>query len=204
ESLRRLGLEDAIFLPTWVGVRADRVLLPDFLALDRIHRSEVLAELHRLFVPDPVPSPRRRVYVSRSKARFRKITNEPALMGLLGRFGFEAVVAEDLDFNEQVRLFSRCSVLLSNHGAGLANLLFLPKGAWVIECRKDQNGMLSNGKREAAARYNTYYHASDALGLRYGYLACPSPEPDRSCYQADITVDLERLERLLTDAGLAL
>jgi capsular polysaccharide biosynthesis protein len=79
------------------------------------------------------PARRRRLYVSRADAKLRRITNESDLLPKLAKQGFEAVVPGTLPLREQVELFMGAEAIAGPHGAGLANLLFAPSGARVLE-----------------------------------------------------------------------
>jgi hypothetical protein len=57
------------------------------------------------------------------------VVNETELLPLLRDHGIEWMCAEDLDFREQVQRFANAEAILGPHGAGLANLLFMPVGA---------------------------------------------------------------------------
>jgi|GEM_PF-1812984 len=202
-SLERLGvaLEDITFMPYHSRASLDSLWLPPFPGPPDFHRPELLRDIRqRLGLRHEHPG--RRIYLSRAKARFRKVVNEEALMRALGALGFETLFAEDLTAQEQIAAFSDCEALISNHGAGLSNLLFMPQGATVIELRKDRYGLQEDGSREPARYYNIYYHASQQLGMRYGMLACPSPDPDESCRTADIEVGMGALASLLGWMGL--
>jgi hypothetical protein len=75
----------------------------------------------------------RRIFVSRSKAKRRRILNEPEVMNFLTPFGFEAVCFEDLTIWETAKLLAEASHVVSPHGAGLANLIFAQAGTRVLE-----------------------------------------------------------------------
>lgn len=72
-------------------------------------------------------NPRKRIYISRSKAKLRRILNEPDLLHLLNSFGFITVWAEDMDYKQQIQLFYDAEAVVSSHGAGLTNILFAEK-----------------------------------------------------------------------------
>ena len=78
-------------------------------------------------------SRRRRIYISRDKAGWRKVVNERELMQTLRRHRFERFFLEDLSSQEQIQLFQEAEVIVGPHGAGLANVVFTPPGATVIE-----------------------------------------------------------------------
>lgn len=74
----------------------------------------------------------RRLYISRQKTR-RKILNHEEVFPILQEFGFEEVFCEEMDFAEQVRLFSSAEAVFGAHGAGTLNVLFARPGAALIE-----------------------------------------------------------------------
>jgi hypothetical protein len=65
-----------------------------------------------------------RIYVSRSKAKARRVLNEADLVALLRKFGFQIVWPEEMDYKQQVQLFYDAEAVMSPHGAGLTNILF--------------------------------------------------------------------------------
>lgn len=98
--------------------------------------------------------PSKRIYISRAKARTRRVLNEQALIPVLQRFGFEIVRAEELAYRQQVQLFYTAEVVVAPHGAGLTNLLFAEQ-CQVLEFHP-------------ANRVKTHYFLlCQALGFRY-------------------------------------
>ncbi len=76
-------------------------------------------------LPSEQSSVGKRIYVSRQATdRGRRVANFEEIEPVLDAYGFESYVFESLPFPEQVRLVSDAEVLLSPHGAGLANMLF--------------------------------------------------------------------------------
>jgi hypothetical protein len=67
---------------------------------------------------------KRRIYISRAKAKTRRVLNESELLPVLDRYGFEVVRAEELSYQQQVHLFYEAETVVGPHGAGLTNLLF--------------------------------------------------------------------------------
>jgi capsular polysaccharide biosynthesis protein len=74
-----------------------------------------------------------KLYVSRAKARRRRVVNEAELESTLGALGFETVFLEEMPWTEQIRRFSAAREIVAAHGAGLANLVFCGKGTRVVE-----------------------------------------------------------------------
>jgi len=124
--------------------------------------------------------PSRLVYISRAKAERRKIANEEDLLPVLTKFQFEIVYCEDLSLQEQRNLFSQTKILVSNHGAGFTNMIFMPKDSSVLELRyKDDN------------HNNCYFSLASALEINYYYQQCLPVSPQSDPYEADLIADKE-------------
>lgn len=89
-------------------------------------------ELQRRIRPSRRSTPHRRIFISREKARRRKLVNRDHLMEALSSLGFVKFVVEDLSHQEQINLFSSARVVIGAHGAGLTNLIFA-RQAKVVE-----------------------------------------------------------------------
>ena len=143
-----------------------------------------------------VPEPKRRIYVTRRNAWGRKVVNEDEIIPVLEKAGFETVDMENVSLAEQVRLFAECSDLLSIHGAGLTNLIFMPAGARVIELYP-----AGFGKDDF---FNACYHRlSGDAGIDHMYLFCDRANKNSKfdLHHDDIVVDPQRLESLLEEKG---
>jgi capsular polysaccharide biosynthesis protein len=127
----------------------------------------------------------RRIFISRRRARTRRVVNEEAVVELLASSGFETVIAEDLSIREQATLFASASALVSTHGAGLTNMLFSASGLKVVEMIDPQ--MLKHAYH--------YWTMSEQLGHEYWYFVTDSVP--RHGYLDDTRVPLEKLEETL-------
>lgn len=199
ESLSLLGIKDVVYLEDKEYCRPKKLVTCDFPGPPDIHRNELIQDLHEKLIQDaPSHSAFKKVYISRQKAPKRKAVNAIELESFLKERGFEVVFAEELSFKEQRHLFAQTNFLISLHGAGLTNILFMNKGSRVIELRKDTWGVDPvTGKIETPKFYHTYYHLCLALGIEYDYLACPSDSNKTSARFADLYVDISQLERII-------
>jgi capsular polysaccharide biosynthesis protein len=80
----------------------------------------------------------------------------------------------------------RARYIVANHGAGLANMLFLPEESSVFELRK-------LGDRHC----NCYFILASALGLKFYYQLCQAENPDEDAGWANVFVDLKLFRKNL-------
>ena len=95
-----------------------------------------IEQIRNIFIPQitTIPlNPIKRIYVSRKKANRRKIMNESEMVVLLKEQGFEEICFEDYTILEQVFLMQNVEVLVSMHGAGLTNVLFMNPHSKLLE-----------------------------------------------------------------------
>lgn len=127
-----------------------------------------------------------RLYISRRQAPKRRIVNEDEILPILSKFGFETVRTEDLSFDQQVRICSRARYVVSNHGAGLTNTLFMRDGGSVLELRHQTDCI-----------NNCFFTLASALDLNYFYQTCPPQNAKADPHEADLLVDPGTLEQNL-------
>ena len=99
-----------------------------------------------------------KLYISRSDAKIRFVSNEPQLADVLNDFGFKTIVMSGLSIPDQISLFRNAAYTIGPHGAAFANLVFAKRGATFIE-------FFSKG--HYAPCFN---RISGVRGLKYGFL----------------------------------
>lgn len=114
-------------------LKVDRLLAPSMPGAVFNPPPWVCRFLRRRFLPPAATAPRRNIYISRRFSKGRKLVNESQILPLLAQHGYEVVHAEQLTFSAQVELFASAKKIIALHGAGLANLVFAPPGARVME-----------------------------------------------------------------------
>ena len=146
----------------------------------------ILRELADSYKKSSINLKKKRVYISRSHANRRTVSNEKALLKVLDKYHFETVYFEKLPFWEQVQLASQAEIILSNHGAGLVNTLFMKNGGKVIELRNafDHHN-------------NAFFSLSSALQHSYYYLLCQPSSEMTNPHLAPVEVDTDMLKNLL-------
>jgi len=136
------------------------------------------------FPAEEAPDP---IFISRSEAPRRRISNEEQLLPVLRRHGFSPLVAEKLSFEEQVRRVGSTTILAGGHGAGLTHMLWMKPGSSVLELR-----------RKGDRWNNCYFALASALDLRYFYLLCDAANPKDDFHVGDLTVDPAGLDKVLS------
>ncbi len=77
--------------------------------------------------------PSRRIWVSRSDAKHRRLKNEEELHPILEKHGFEIFVPGAHGFEEQVRTFAEAQIVAGPHGAAFTHLIFVPDSTPLLE-----------------------------------------------------------------------
>lgn len=135
-----------------------------------------------------------KIFISRAKARKRKLLNEAEVYAYLEQYGFRSVVLEDLPVAKQIQIFASAKVIAAPHGAGLTNVLFSDPGATVIEFFAP------------SLVHNCYPILSSLVGHNHYYIIGEGDRPpeyidphDRS---ADITINMNDLKEIVKRAGI--
>lgn len=91
------------------------------------------AILKQLANNTPRESSRNRIYISRRDAVHRRLQNEREVERELGKLGVTSVCMSDLSIDEQIELFRDASLIVTIHGAALANLIFANPHLKIVE-----------------------------------------------------------------------
>lgn len=173
------------------GVYVDRLLMPSYI---RPRTNLYVPTEHLTYVRDAIlrhvdgPDPGGalpRIYVSRALAPRRHVVNEDEVAACLSRHGFTLVHPERMTLEDQVRRFRTARWIAGPHGAGLTNMLFSGQAS-ILEFSGDLGPSTWHFKRLAST-----------LGHTHHRLIATQRAKD-----ADMHVDIQRLERRLVELGL--
>lgn len=181
-SLKALNY-DVHYYPSSKRVRVKELLSPSHTAPTGNFNSELIANIRNKFLTAQT-TPSKNIYISREKAARRKVMNEQEVIKLLLEFNYEIHFFEDYSFEQQVKIMSQTKSLISIHGAGLTNMMFMPEGAQVLELRNEGDG-----------QNNCYFALAAALNHHYYYLT--NNGDNKITQLANITVDINRLRDVL-------
>lgn len=128
----------------------------------------------------------KRVYVSRADADRRRVHNEQSVTETLSDRAFERYEPGRLSLADQVRLFAGADLIVGPHGLAYTNLIYADD-ATLVELFP------------AGGATETYFVATEELGLSYEFLECPPANPDANirARDRDLMVPMDELEEML-------
>ncbi len=188
-TLEAFGVKNVDFIESGEVVACRSLLLPSHTAPSGHFNEEAIRGVRNVLLSayGSTDSGEERLYITRAKAAKRRIVNEAEILPVLNSFGFQTIHAEDLSFEQQVRIFSRARYIVSNHGAGLTNILFMRDGGSVLELRHQTDRI-----------NNCYFTLSSALNLNYFYQTCQPKNSTANPHEAHLLVDIDQLKTNLT------
>ncbi len=188
DSLAAYPQVEVVAQPQGLSMRIGELIVPGRAAPEARHHPDLtrkVAARLRAHFGGGVRHSGQRIHVSRAGARFRHLVHEEGIAPILRRHGFRLLRFEDFTFAEQIRLAAEAEVVSGPHGAGLANMLFMPEGSHVLELR------------QLAGSPNCFYTLAAVLGHSYHVVSCRPADESRHPHVADIVVDPQALERVL-------
>ncbi|MEP6515422.1 tetratricopeptide repeat protein [Microcoleus vaginatus] len=201
ESLRILGISEEKVLESdrLPHIQATELIVPSFAGYLGWPSGWAMDFLRREFLKGIITSSSypKRIYISRSKARYRRVLNEEDVVEVLENFGFVSILPESLSLAEQIAHFYHAEVIVAAHGSGLTNTIFCRQGTKVIEL--------------VSPHYISHYYwgISQYLQLEHYFLTGEAFEcyPIRQLmYQnsltEDILVNLSLLKKMVEVVGL--
>jgi hypothetical protein len=203
ETLTHLSIpqEKLVEIEKYSHIKADQLLVPSLRTTtnDKIGSKFACNFLRREFMPKMKESlnTSERIYISRSKAQYRRILNEEQVTDVLDKLGFVPISLESISIFEQVSIFSSAKVIISPHGAGLTNTVFCREGTKLIEIFSPNY------------LHVCYWSICNYVGIEYYYLIgegqrppeyvhIPKPFP----YRDNIIVNINALLSLMSLADI--
>lgn len=187
ESLKTFPIKEIQFIEDDFNLSFEQLWIPALKPFCHQYDPAVLQQLKTLYLPEHKINAPLRLFINRDKASFRKIVNKEAVSDILKKYNFVEVDMEGIPFREQVLLASQTRYLISQHGAGLTNMLFMDASASVLELHKK----ITN---PADHHSLVYWTLASALGLKYYHQLCEPLIEEENFFKADIVVDTKMLE----------
>ena len=189
KSLKVFNVQKIIYIPPKCVAKIKKVLIPERTAPTGNYNEDLLCGLRDQFINyyaknEAAQTVYDMIYISRNKALRRKVSNEKEIVSVFEKYNFKVLHFEDYNFDEQAKMMLNAKYLISNHGAGLTNMLFMQAGTSVLELRRENDG-----------HNNCYFAQASALNLKYYYQLCKSENDDTDTYTANLIVDPLVLEK---------
>jgi capsular polysaccharide biosynthesis protein len=176
ESLALLGFQAISFQRNHLKI--DRLIVIGLTAPTGNFRSGLLQRLVQQMRLAGGEEDRRLIYISRADAAKRFLYNEDDLDPVLVAHGIETIQLEGCSLADQIELFGKCKLLVGLHGAGLANMLWMPPGGQVLEIRSRND-----------SHNNCYFTMASALGHHYSYLQADQLVANQDTCSAELFLD---------------
>lgn len=198
-SLEPFSFKEIFYVPVNKNLFIKNLCLPQLKPICETYDAKMLNEQREFYVKyvrDTLKisvNAGYRVYVSRKLAPKRRIQNEHEVEAVLKKYDFTIVYCEQYSFAEQVSLFSQAAFLVSIHGAGLTNMVFMPKGSCILELHK----RMTNSKDHHSL---VYWRLASALEHDYYHQICEPVDPEADFFSADFVVDTQELEKNISIA----
>lgn len=186
--------EKILYIPEDTVVQAQHLVVPSvfwsatkdyFIAMPTVPQWFTLFFKNVFLKSIPNIKTSKKIFISRSKASYRKITNEHELSVYLETKGFSIHHLEELSIFEQTALIHNADVIIGCHGAGFANLIFCKPGTHIIEIDHGPRSAYGIMAGKLQCNYNSFYTSS---------LACE----DEKLFNQDMTVDMPDFEKFYT------
>lgn len=130
---------------------------------------------------------KRRIYVTRKNAARRKILNEEELYTVLERYGFEIFDFDEIKFEQQFEILMNTSILVSQHGAALTNMIFMQPQSTIVELLPKE-----------VFTDKCYFILAGTLKHSYYYLFCDTDGPGH--ITSNFSVNVKDFEDVLAKA----
>lgn len=180
-------------IPSGLHVQVKNLLLSEVRPFTACFNGKELQMVNNYFVDrltDEIKSKTypNRIFVTRKKAKYRKLANEQDVINLVEGYGFTVIDFDDMSFWEQVAQMQSADCVIQIHGAGMANVVFAKRNTQVLE-------LLHEYKSSSAYRF-PYWTACETMGIQYRCIfnKLVGNKDDSIIIRNDLFVDLFVLE----------
>jgi len=197
-SLEPFKFKDIFFIPGRKSLMVKNLCMPQIKAKVDSYNYKMMAQIKQFYL-DYLSTAKdidldfgERIYISRKKAKRKRVENEDEIEHILLKYNFKILNNEDYIFWEQVAIYSRAKYLVSIHGSGLTNMLFMKEGSSVLEFHKRK----TNDKDWHS---KAFWYQAEVLGYKYYQQVCEPTDLNDDYFNANFIVD-----PLLFEKNLAL
>jgi len=192
-SLEAFGCKNIFYIPAFSSLLVKNLCMPQIKPIVDSYDGTIVKQIKKFYLHHVLMEKQihmdlgEKIYISRKKASRRKIDNEDELEPILSKYGFIIVQNEDYTFLQQVAIFSKAKYLISIHGSGLTNMIFMKENACILEFHKKKTN-------EKDWHSLAFWYLADCLDYRYYHQLCNPTDLQADYFRADMIVDLLKFE----------
>lgn len=139
-----VGTDRLMTIPDNTVAKCRALWVPTLLSRSAVVHPYVPGWLRqRLLTREMKAKPARRLFIRPAPGTGNTLTNEDELASMLETKGFDIIDPQTIDFMGQVALFSAAEIIVSPAAPALANLLFAPREAKIIEIKAPKDRSVS-------------------------------------------------------------
>ncbi len=190
-SLAPFIFKDIYYIPASKSLLIRNVCVPQIKPEVNSYSSKTLGEIKNLYLSYLKNSNLKdinygeKIYLSRKKASVRKVDNEDDVEELVRKHGFEVITNEDFNFFELLSIYSKAKCLISIHGAGLTNIIWMKKGSFVFELHRKITSSNDTHNR-------IFWYLADSLNHKYLRQACEPVDSKTDYVSANLNVNIRK------------
>ncbi|MEB0280869.1 MULTISPECIES: glycosyltransferase family 61 protein [unclassified Mucilaginibacter] len=189
-SLAPFKVQKIVYIPEGKNLLVENLCMPQIKPVcDSYHPIQLkkIRSFYHKFIKSRKSLLSSKIYLSRKKAGRRQIVNEAETEDVLISHGFAIYYPEDYTFLEQVLIMSETRYLISTHGSGLTNIMFMKAGASVLELHQLHTNYLEHPSF-------AFWYMASVLDINYYHQPCEFSGTE-DYFTSDYLVDPTELDR---------
>lgn len=176
-------------------VKVDQVTFTSFTSRGLCMHEPIIKDMVRwLFKINNIvinENPKRKIFITRQNAKYRRLINEPDVIAYLESVGFEILTLEDYSVIQQIQIFNDAEYVIGTQGAGMANMIYSIHAKLLITIIHEEHQDEAYLNQTSINQTGCYFLQCKGLGT-FDYKN-----------NDDICVDLEKLKSIVSKYILA-
>ncbi|TAE11166.1 MAG: glycosyltransferase family 61 protein [Bacteroidetes bacterium] len=197
ESLAPFGFKAIVEVEENQVAHVPRLLMTSHMAITGNYNVEIMHGMRQLYhdyfvhqYPKPLVNLGERIYVTRTKALWRKVKNDDAVMQIMKEHNFAIVNFEDYTFAEKLQIVFHARYFVGIFSSGQTMATFMQPNSFLLDFRLDDNANLA------------IYSLCDAMNVHYLYqigkaVDLETDNVERDQQKWNMEVDIEQLKKNL-------
>jgi len=129
----------------------------------------------------------KKIFLTRNKVRLRYLENASQIEEICSNRGFEVIDTDQMTMPQQIDIFSKASLIIGIHGAGLTNMMFSCGQCKILELFPPPD-----------AGYLPFHYVMMAKMQGFRYRAIIGDKPQHR-YSGGFRIDIKKFEEALSD-----